>query len=643
MIIKRLKLHNFGVYAGTNEFIFTNSKPIILIGGLNGRGKTTFLEAVLLALYGANSIAYIESNYKSYGTYLNSYINRNDNSLYTFIELEFQIHSRQDSKYLVRREWSGSSARTKEQIYVEQNGQKNDFLLENWPMFIENLLPSALAGFFFFDGEKIAEIAVDNTNKKIKESIRSMLGITVLDTLQNDLRRVLNRAKKTQNTNEELDELQSLRKEKEHAEIKLRNCDQSIEEITNKISEIDGKLEQKKIEYLSKGGEVANKRNEYLQMKTSYDLKIIQGKEAMMELASNSLPLCLVKSLLLNIQKVAEDEYENRTINKALIKIQSLFNEYNETKNKTEIKKFIDFMSNSIEKNKKSIFELTDRSLFQLKNLLENILNQSVSDMNRLIAEQDIFQKKIKQIENQISIDINNEELNKLSRELEYLNNKKINYEIKLNNMKAIRSELNGNFIKITSVFNKFASSVLDSLELNDDTDRIIKYASMATQIAQKYSINLQREKIGKLAETITTCYKSLSNKKTLINSIEMNTDTLELSYLTSDGKEIDKEKLSAGEKQLMVISILWALAKCSKKKLPVIIDTPLSRLDSAHRKSLIKTYFPNASEQTIILSTDTEIDRDYYKLMKKNIGDEYYLAYDEKTKSTTVRKGYFL
>lgn len=643
MIIKRLKLHNFGVYAGTNEFIFANSKPIILIGGLNGRGKTTFLEAVLLALYGANSIAYIESNYKSYGTYLNSYINRNDNSLYTFIELEFQIHSRQDSKYLVRREWSGSSARTKEQIYVEQNGQKNDFLLENWSMFIENLLPSALAGFFFFDGEKIAEIAVDNTNKKIKESIRSMLGITVLDTLQNDLRRVLNRAKKTQNTNEELDELQSLRKEKEHAEIMLRNCDQSIEEITNKISEIDGKLEQKKIEYLSKGGEVANKRNEYLQMKTSYDLKIIQGKEAMMELASNSLPLCLVKSLLLNIQKVAEDEYENRTIKKALIKIQSLFNEYNGTKNKTEIKKFIDFMSNSIEKNKNSIFELTDRSLFQLKNLLENILNQSVSDMNRLIAEQDIFQKKIKQIENQISIDINNEELNKLSRELEYLNNKKINYEIKLNNMKAIRSELNGNFIKITSVFNKFASSVLDSLELNDDTDRIIKYASMATQIAQKYSINLQREKIGKLAETITTCYKSLSNKKTLINSIEMNTDTLELSYLTSDGKEIDKEKLSAGEKQLMVISILWALAKCSKKKLPVIIDTPLSRLDSAHRKSLIKTYFPNASEQTIILSTDTEIDKDYYKLMKKNIGDEYYLEYDEKTKSTTVRKGYFL
>lgn len=61
MIIRRLRLYNFGVYAGDNEFLFTNNKPIVLIGGMNGRGKTTFLEAVLLALYGSNSVAYTES------------------------------------------------------------------------------------------------------------------------------------------------------------------------------------------------------------------------------------------------------------------------------------------------------------------------------------------------------------------------------------------------------------------------------------------------------------------------------------------------------------------------------------------------------------------------------------------------------
>ena len=91
-----------------------------------------------------------------------------------------------------------------------------------------------------------------------------------------------------------------------------------------------------------------------------------------------------------------------------------------------------------------------------------------------------------------------------------------------------------------------------------------------------------------------------------------------------------------------MVISLLWALALCSKKKLPVIIDTPLSRLDSAHRVSLIQTYFPQASEQTIILSTDSEIDKNYYEIMKDNIGDEFTLIYDDATKSTTIKRGYF-
>ena len=91
-----------------------------------------------------------------------------------------------------------------------------------------------------------------------------------------------------------------------------------------------------------------------------------------------------------------------------------------------------------------------------------------------------------------------------------------------------------------------------------------------------------------------------------------------------------------------MVISILWALAICSKKKLPVIIDTPLSRLDSNHRKALIQIYFPQASEQTIILSTDSEIDSYYYKLMKDNVGDEFTLKYNDTTKSTTIQKGYF-
>ena len=75
---------------------------------------------------------------------------------------------------------------------------------------------------------------------------------------------------------------------------------------------------------------------------------------------------------------------------------------------------------------------------------------------------------------------------------------------------------------------------------------------------------------------------------------------------------------------------------------MPVIIDTPLSRLDSAHRKALVKTYFPKASDQTIILSTDSEIGEDYYAMMKDSVGDEFTLEYNDSTGNTTIRSGYF-
>ena len=122
-----------------------------------------------------------------------------------------------------------------------------------------------------------------------------------------------------------------------------------------------------------------------------------------------------------------------------------------------------------------------------------------------------------------------------------------------------------------------------------------------------------------------------------------MDPSSLDLHYINENSEEVNKASLSAGEKQLMVIALLWALAICSKKKLPVIIDTPLSRLDSAHRVALIETYFPQASEQTIILSTDQEIDEKYYEIMKDNVGDEYTLNYSDSTKATTIQNGYFM
>jgi len=87
---------------------------------------------------------------------------------------------------------------------------------------------------------------------------------------------------------------------------------------------------------------------------------------------------------------------------------------------------------------------------------------------------------------------------------------------------------------------------------------------------------------------------------------------------------------------------MLDALAKKSGRKLPIIIDTPLGRLDSKHRQKLVENYFPSASHQVIILSTDTEIGEDYLASLQEHISHTIMLDYDGSKGSSQVENGYF-
>jgi DNA sulfur modification protein DndD len=102
------------------------------------------------------------------------------------------------------------------------------------------------------------------------------------------------------------------------------------------------------------------------------------------------------------------------------------------------------------------------------------------------------------------------------------------------------------------------------------------------------------------------------------------------------------KASLSAGEKQIYAIAMLWALARTSGRPLPMIIDTPLARLDSEHRAKLVERYFPRASHQVILLSTDTEIDEQLLKTLKPSISHSFRLDFDQHDGRTEVTPGYF-
>ncbi|MGC1396131.1 MAG: DNA sulfur modification protein DndD, partial [Coleofasciculaceae cyanobacterium] len=99
-----------------------------------------------------------------------------------------------------------------------------------------------------------------------------------------------------------------------------------------------------------------------------------------------------------------------------------------------------------------------------------------------------------------------------------------------------------------------------------------------------------------------------------------------------------------AGEKQLLAIAFLWGLARVSGRNLPVAIDTPLGRLDSSHRTNLVERYFPTASHQVILLSTDTEVGKVEVERLREieAIAHEYLLKYDASQRQTITQPGYF-
>ena len=613
---------------------------------MNGRGKTTFLEAVLIALYGSNSFAYTESKKRSYSQYLKSFINKNAEDKECSIELEFEINSGSKENYIIKRSWNGNEKKVEEVISVYKDGIENEFLTQNWPMFVENILPSALSSFFFFDGEKIAEMAVDSTNNQLKNAIRSMLGITVLDVLENDILRNIKKINKEGDGNKSSEEVQKLRDEKERAVVELEKIDKDIELLTQNIVEDNEKLEALHQLYNAKGGDAVEKKHEIMQKRASLKSDLNAEENSLYEIASNELPLVLVSDLLRNIKLQATDEHNDTIMREAVMQLDDILKDF-VVDYKGDSTASIDFIRYVKERQQgiqeDPIYSLSDQALFQANKLVEGSLDAAKAEAKRILSEKSKKEQQIGELDSYLSLDINEKELQEVYKKIKRAERKLINDQVKMSELEKKRSFANAKALSATSDFNKYVESYLATAELRDSVERTIKYSNVALSIIDKYRIELQKRKTDILAATITDCYKKLANKKNLINKIVMEADTLAIRYISEDGKEVTQDSLSAGEQQLMVISILWALALCSKKKLPVIIDTPLSRLDSVHRTALISTYFPNAGEQTIILSTDSEIDNIYYELMKENVGDEFTLKYDEKTKSTSIERGYLI
>ena len=160
----------------------------MLIGGLNGGGKTTFLDALQLCLFGPHA-KISNRGTLSYQEYLSRSIHRGTSASEAAIEVSFRytVEGREE-QYRVHRSWHRNGKGCTENLEVRKNGVLEPALADNWASQVEEFFPANIAHLFLFDGEQAeAYAAQDDSSALIGAAIQNLLGLDMVDRLQKDL------------------------------------------------------------------------------------------------------------------------------------------------------------------------------------------------------------------------------------------------------------------------------------------------------------------------------------------------------------------------------------------------------------------------------------------------------------------------
>lgn len=661
MILTQLTLIDFGSYSGKQTIALSPRKGrnVVLFGGKNGAGKSTLLEAIRLCFYGQSAYPEMGSRQR-YEGHLLSKIHSNPTALiqptFASISIEFQFGEADGlHTFAVTRSWERTPAeRLIEKFDVERDGkQLEEVSADHWQEFVRDLLPPGVSQLFFFDGEKIQQLAEDSSDQKtLSEAVKSLLGVDIIERLHADLsiyRSRINGPNTAKNGDEKtraiVEELSRL----DQAIADWLPKRASLSDISSGIRAKIASLEQK---LLSEGGSFARSRERLIEQESGFRAQIDQCEGTLRDLASNLLPFTLCPSLIsrLKSQIVAEETHSRREAvtqalletKKELLKKLSTKRIWNKGNYALLRKKVFDVVEETMQRDTPDtiapIHGLSSEMNRQLINWIEHTHTEVahlVSSVSRKL--EDLYrglqrtQVDLARVPPEGVIRPLLEELNALHQELGKVNADIVQSQELLGELEKKREELRKSYAKL----------VQDQDDRNLDKEKLARAIGVQA-VLEEYKVKLIEKRVVELQRHLTECYKLLSRKKDVIRRIEIDSNSFAVTLRDRRDKAVPKARLSAGEKQIYAISVLWALAKTSGRPLPMIVDTPLARLDADHRLSLAKHYFPMASHQTLILSTDTEIDQTYFAELRPHISRSYQLDFVPEEGGTFVRNGYF-
>ena len=657
MIFDEITLHNFGLYSDRQTISLTpvsSNKPVILFGGLNGGGKTTFLDALQLCLFGSR--AKISSRGSlAYGEYLTRSIHHGSKSPEASIEMAFR-HTREgrEDAYNLRRSWYRANGVSRESVKVWKNGKEDALLADNWPTQVEEFIPPSIAHLFLFDGEQIEGYASHEYSAKLMgDAIQNLLGLDMVDQLEKDLL-VYERRKRSEKTDDSVlahinaaeDELRILRDRADELNQKRASIQ------TYDIDRTQRALSKVEQEYRKIGGGLFDQRLEIERHLSDAEKEIQENEEIQRETAAGLLPLLLVRGLLESAN--SRDRFEEKCRHArevldllekrdhaALEEVRSRGGGEDALRVLEQFFREDRVKQRALAQNETSL-DLSPEGRSDLHSALRNDLKEVAGVARRQIERHQMQQERLQHARTEFDGIPGGDEISEIVARRERL-------QRELAVLKEQYTGLSGELERICREIERKEHALIQLNEakikaMNDkeDRSRVLRHSAKVRATLAKFRKVAVERHVRRIEHLVQESYQQLLRKESLVNQLSIDPDRFSITLYGRAGHILTADRLSAGERQILGIALLWGLAKASGRLLPTAIDTPLGRLDASHRMHLIERYLPFASHQILLFSTDEEIAGDYLDRLRPWIGKSYFLNYDDNEGVTHIVPGYF-
>lgn len=642
MFIKKITLCNVFAYFGEVSVDFTPQpdKRLYCIYGNNGFGKTSFIRCAKLLFLGTEGVgstanevisrfaAKIKSPQQlilgntEWNGVLNKAARLQENSeFFICFEGDFKGQS-----FALKRSWRLEAAnRVVENLSLRLGHE--EFLGVEAQLKANLMLPPNFVEFFFFDGEEIEKIS-DNLRTKLREKIEDILQIKPLDIITKMTKKKQEELKNSQIRDQfQAKQLLLKRQEAQRITENIASHNEVLSEFNKRLEECHTQLKEVENSLLKLISDTSKEQERLISAQQNTKQNIFEAKTNLTNplkavvLSGNAKLLAALQEELDALENSAQKD-DIEAFRRLLPQILQLLSD--RTQNLTQGAVFSELLSQMPEILEENI--ATKQSQIPLRSVKEiyGILHRNENNpLNAVLRKIQTLNHELLGIEDELSAQntdeytkLKQEELDAQKRDCE-LNGEKLQAEVKetQNQIQTLEESYNQTQREIYSIEQNISTERIEGkLEILDNLHNCIK----------EYKDRLVAKLREELHDEILAKHKLILPNDN-IAELEISED-FAIKLKDKNGEEIVVESQSSGQKQILAISIFWALSELSNSQIPLIIDTPLSRIDAKNRANIIKHYYAKKT-QVIILPHSGEIGKTEFELAKPHLAGLYQIT----------------